>query len=167
MHGGSFGWGLHYSNWLGSTPISTFTSLTCRPSVLSRYTSVTCQTGMFFLSRNDNVNPQKRPQCKTKTKKRCGVLSMTRHCALHFCFLSNEITHKDKKDNTHVTLTAKHGLQEWLRCLPKDNKALSNPFIPTCLCFCSLEMTVVWDCTSSQMSSWCVLPSVCVVSYKK
>ena len=65
----------------------------------------------------------------------------------------NEITHKDKKGNTHVRLAAKHRLQEQLQCLPKENKALSNPFILTPLCFFSPELTAVWDCTSSQMSS--------------
>lgn len=52
----------------------------------------------------------------------------------------------DKKGNTR--------LQEWLKCLPKQNKALCNPFIRTPLYFFSPELTVVWGCTSSQMSSW-------------
>lgn len=60
----------------------------------------------------------------------------------------------DKKGNTCARLAAKHRLQEWLKCLPKQNKALCNPFIRTPLYFFSPELTVVWDCTSSQMSSW-------------
>lgn len=69
----------------------------------------------------------------------------------------NEITRKDKKGNTHVRLAAKHRLQEWLQWLPKENKALSNPFILTPLYFVSPEMTVGWDRTSSKhdVSAFC------------
>lgn len=70
------------------------------------------------------------------------------------CLIYNGFTHKDKKANSHVRVVAKHRLQEWLWWLPKENKAVSNPFILTPLCFFSPELTAVWDCTSSPMSTW-------------
>lgn len=72
-----------------------------------------------------------------------------------------------KKGDACARLAAKHRLEECLKCLPKQNKALCNPFIQTPLYVCCPELTAVWDCTSSQITHDVSSVCMCCQIYRR